>query len=459
MGNCLTNLLSRCKKLFFVGIGGISMSSLALLALDAGYRVYGSDRSCSALVERCQRAGCQVVIGHREESVIGMDAVIYTAAVSLDSPELKSARERGIPTVSRGDFLGSMMLGYKTRIGVSGTHGKTTTTSMAAKILIEAGCEPTVAGGAVSDVLNGSALLIGKKDCFVYEACEYKASFHSFHPTVAVVTNVELDHTDYYASLEEITESFAVSLQEATYAVINLDDPNAVKAAEKFTGERRFFSLMNEKADYYAENIRYEGNSSRYILKHRGKRIGEVLLPTIGAFNIANSLAALAACHIAGVALERAIPALAAFEGSARRFEILYRENGITLADDYAHHPSEIAATLKGARAMGAERIIAVFQPHTYSRTKDLFSGFVEALSLADEVILSDIYAAREVNTYGISSEMLAKAIGEKATYMPQFEKIAAHLAKNTQKGDLVLTMGAGDVYKIGILFKEALAK
>jgi len=452
-------ILQNAKRLHFVGIGGISMSSLALLARRAGYEVTGSDRNNSALVEECRMAGCKITLGHFAESVEGADAVIYTAAVSFDSPELKRAKELSIPCFSRAEFLGEVMLAYPTRIGISGTHGKTTTTSMTAHILIETQKNPTVANGAVSAALGGSALRVGGEEYFVYEACEYKASFHSFFPTVAIITNVELDHTDYYTSLAHITDSFRTSLKGAEIAIVNGDDEDAMKAASDFTGKLIRFSLKDEAADYFAKDITFVDGRGRFTLCQNGREVSAVTLPMIGHFNIANALAAIAASHCCGVSLQDAAEALASFKGAARRFELKFTQNGITVFDDYAHLPSEIAATLTGAKHTGAKRIITVFQPHTYSRTHDLFDGFVKALSLSDRVILPDIYAARETDTLGVSSEKLANAIGEKATYMKSFEDIADYLAKEAREGDLILTMGAGDVYKIGNLLKEALAK
>jgi len=452
-------ILQNAKKLHFVGIGGISMSSLALLARRAGYLVSGSDRSDSALVEECRKAGCKITLGHFAESVEGADAVIYTAAVSFDSPELKRASELSIPCFSRAEFLGEVMLAYPCRIGISGTHGKTTTTSMTAHILIDNQKDPTVANGAVSAALGGSALRVGGEDFFVYEACEYKASFHSFFPTVAIITNVELDHTDYYTSLAHITDSFRTSLKDAEVAIVNGDDENALEAASDFSGRLIRFSLKDETADYFAKDIAFVDGRGRFTLCQNGREVSEVSLPMIGHFNIANALAAIAATSCCGVSLADAAESLKSFGGAARRFELKFKQNGITVFDDYAHHPSEIAATLAGAKHTGAKRIITVFQPHTYSRTHDLFDGFVGALSASDVVILPDIYAARESDTLGVSSEKLANAIGEKAMYMKSFEEIAAYLAGEAREGDLILTMGAGDVYKIGNLLKEALAK
>ncbi len=442
-------------RIHFVGIGGISMSSLALLSLEAGYSVSGSDRSESALTKSLSEKGIEVTIGHFPENVHGAVALVYTAAVSSDSPELCEAERLGIPTVTRSDFLGGLMRDYKIRIGVSGTHGKTTTTSMLAHIFIKAELDPTVANGAVTKELGG-ALRIGSKEHFIYEACEYKESFRSFLPTVAVVTNIELDHTDYYSSLEEIKKAFAASVGRASLVVANFDDENVVDAL-KDTGKRLVgFSIKDRAVDYFADDIQYENGKGSFTLTVGGKAVTRVVLPVIGEFNICNALAAIAAADLAGVSPETSARALEDFEPAKRRFEIKYRDEKITVADDYAHHPSEIAATLSGASKSGAKRVIAIFQPHTYSRTKDLFFDFAKALSAADRVLLADIYAARETDTLGVSSALLAKEI-ENAIYCESFDKILTLLDRTVEEGDLVITMGAGDIYKVGEAFAKKL--
>lgn len=443
---------SSIKKLHFVGIGGISMSSLAQLARHAGYAVSGSDRSDSPLVEVCRRAGCAVAIGHRAENIGDADLVIYTAAVPADSPELTEAARRGIPTLSRAEFLGELMLGYQNRIGISGTHGKTTTTSMLTHILIEAGFDPTVANGAITRELGG-ALRIGGRDNFVYEACEYTASFLHFHPTIALITNIELDHTDFYSSLEEVIAAFAGSLKGAETAIINWDDENARKAAEGFEGRLVTFSLKDPSADLYAGGLTFSGGKGCCRPVWQGKELPELTLPVIGAFNMANAMAALAAALVLGVPYGAARTALQSFVGAHRRFEVLYRGKDVTVVDDYAHHPSELTATLTAARALSPGRLITVFQPHTYSRTHDLFADFVRALSLADRVYVADIYAARETDTKGVSAALLAEAIGEKAAYVGGFDAIADALTEEMRPGDLILTMGAGNVDQVGKAF------
>lgn len=473
----LSETLKKAHSLHFVGIGGVSMSSLALLSRRAGYAVSGSDRRDSPLVEACRQAGCRVTIGHAAENTEGADAVIYSAAISPDSPELREAERRGLPLFSRAEFLGELMTHYGIRIGVSGTHGKTTTTSMLSHIFLKNHLDPTVLNGAVTKELGGT-LHEGGRRFFLYEACEYKASFLHFHPTIAVITNIEWDHTDFYRSPKEVIDAFAASLAEAPFAVLNHDDENVREAAAGYRGRTVTFSLTDPSADLYAKDLTFSEGCARYTAVWRKKELGPVSLPVIGAFNAANSLAALAAAALAvgeaaGIAAGNAgetgglpaafspegmLNALSDFEGAHRRFEIKYQKDGVTVADDYAHHPSEIAATLHGARALSPRRILTVFQPHTYSRTHDLFDDFAKVLSLSDRVILADIYAARETDTRGVSSALLAKAIGEKAVYGKSFDEILSLLLREASPGDLILTMGAGDIGKIGDALAEKLA-
>lgn len=447
------------QSVFFVGIGGISMSSLAEITLLDGYEVGGSDRAASDMTDALARKGADIIIGHYPESVRGYSLIVYTAAIPKTSPELCEAARLGIPTLSRSEYLGKLMKRYRTRIGVSGTHGKTTTTTLLSHIALLADTDPTVLNGAKSKTLGGAAYRIGKSDgLFLYEACEYKASFLDFSPTTAIVTGVELDHTDYYRDLDHMIDTFRRSLTGAEIAVINKDDEGAVRAAKEFGGKTVTYSIR-EAADYYAENIEFEKNGARFTLVSGEERY-PVTLPLLGSFNVQNALAALAAAAENGISLDIATAALASFEAPDRRFHTVYRGD-ILLADDYAHHPSEIAATLTGARRLieGTGRLTVIFQSHTYTRTHDLFDGFAKALSLADLVFMPDIFAAREINTVGVSSEGLCQAIGNKARYIGDFAQIADEVFKIAQKGDVIVTMGAGDVYKIGELLKEKFEK
>lgn len=444
-------------SVFFVGIGGISMSSLAELALLERKRVGGSDRAASDTTATLEKKGARIVIGHFPESVRDYALVVYTAAIPKSSPELKEAEKLGIPTLSRSEYLGRLMKRYRTRIGVAGTHGKTTTTTLLAHIALSAKKDPTVLNGARSKTLDGAAYRIGReRDLFCYEACEYKASFLDFSPTTAIVTNVELDHTDYYRDLTHMIDAFRRSLEGAKIAIINRDDAGAREAAKGFTGRTVTYSI-HEKADYYAEDVVFDGGITHFTLV-RGENRYPVTLPMLGGFNLQNALAALAAAAENGIDLTVATESLACFEAPDRRFHTVYRGDFL-LVDDYAHHPSEIAATLSGARSLVRDegRLIVIFQSHTYTRTHDLFDDFAKALSLADLVFMPDIFAAREVNAVGVSSEKLCRAIGDKARYIESFDEIAEEVFNLLKKGDVVITMGAGDVYKIGSAIKKKL--
>ncbi len=447
-------ILDKAKKLHFAGIGGISMSTIALLAQKRGYAVTGSDRAESEAVKKLAAGGIPVTVGHLPASVEGKDAVIYTAALGMDNPELARAAQLGIPLISRGEFLGWLMCAYNTRIGVSGTHGKTTTTSMISHLMIEAGYDPTVANGAILPAI-GSAYRPGGDDYFVYEACEYKDSFLSFEPSIAVITNIELDHTDYFDSIEAIIASFQKAIAPSHAVVANLDSDHVKQALEGYDGWVIGISLTDESADFYPRNLRYEHGMGVYTLCKKGIALCDIHLPVIGEFNVYNSLCAAAVAITCGLEPADVAAAFPSFTGAARRFEkkgIVAVEGGcIAVYDDYAHHPDEIRATLEAATRLGYSRIFCVFQPHTYSRTHDLLPQFKEAFGAADQVIFADIYAARETDTKGVSSALLAKDTG--GIYLPSFEAIADYLAAEATAGDLILTMGAGDVYKVaGIL-------
>lgn len=454
MKSSTKEILDRAKSLHFAGIGGISMSTIALMAQKKGYAVTGSDRSESDAVKKLVATGIPVAIGHLPESVEGKDAVIYTAALGMDNPELSRAAELEIPLISRGEFLGYLMCDYTTRIGVSGTHGKTTTTSMIAHLFECAGYDPTVANGAILPKI-GSAYRPGGDDYFVYEACEYKDSFLSFEPSIAVITNLELDHTDYFDSLDAIIASFRKAIEPSHAVVANMDSENVKRALIGYDGWVIGISLTDEGADFYPRDLRYEHGTGVYTLCKKGIPLCEIKLPVIGEFNVYNSLCAAAIAITCGVEPADLAAAFPSFSGAARRFERKGVVNGIAVYDDYAHHPDEIKATLEAATRLGYKRIFCVFQPHTYSRTHDLLPQFESAFGAADQVIFADIYAARETDTKGVSSALLAKDTG--GIYLPSFEAIADYLAEVATPGDLILTMGAGDVYKIAGMVLEKL--
>lgn len=447
--NDLIDLFEKSSKLHFIGIGGISMSSLAMIAHARGFEVTGSDRAKSEATEKLESAGIEVIYGHKKENVQGADAVIYTAAVHEDNPEMSEAIKNRTPLIKRAEFLGYIMLNYKNRIGVAGMHGKSTTTSMISEVFLRAGAEPTVVNGVKLAMLDG-AYHVGKKDHFIFEACEYTDSFLSFFPSIAVVLNIDRDHVDYFLSMEQTIDSFRRYIALAETAVVNIDDNYIKDAIKDYDGKLVTVSIKGAAADYTAENIQYENGFGRFDAVCRGRKLGQVSLGVPGEHSVLDALVAVAVADISGINFDSVSDALSKFRGANRRFEKIGSYNGIDVYDDYAHHPSEIKTTLEGASKRGYNKVWCVFQPHTYSRTAGLFDEFAGAFDAVDHVIFADIYAARETDTLGVSSEKLACAAGDNALYLGSFEEIAKYLYENAKEGDLVLTMGAGDVFKVG---------
>lgn len=451
----IEKILKDRKKLFFDGIGGVSMCSLALISKLRGYEVSGYDRTESAVTNQLEAEGIKVYYEAAASHVDGCDALIYTVAIPANNPEYKTALERGIPCISRADYLGYLMSGYKHRIGISGMHGKSTTTSMTEAAFSAAGLDPTVSCGALmKDV--GSAHRIGAEDYFIFEACEYMDSFLDFYPTVAVILNIEMDHVDYFHSMEQIRTSYNAFLRRTNggVALINCCDDDVMKAAEGFEGKIVTFGVQEKKADYCADDISFEGGCGRFTVYFGGKALCRIELMVPGAHCVCDALAAFSAAHLCGADPADAAAGLSSFEGAGRRMDKCGKtKGGADIYSDYAHHPTEIAATLDGAVKMGYGKVFCVFQPHTYSRTSELFDDFAAALSKgADEVILSPIYSARETNTYGVSSEELAEAVRKNAQscrFIGQFEDIADYLNKAATEGDMIIVMGAGDITKV----------
>ncbi len=446
----------------FIGIGGISMSGLAELLLSRKFTVSGSDRSPSAITERLESDGIKVYYGQKAENVADRpDLAVYTAAVHPDNPEYAACVELNIPLMDRAELLGQLSRAYPVSIGVAGTHGKTTTTSMIALILLEAEKDPTISVGGMLDAIGGN-LRIGRSGNFLYEACEYTNSFLKFFPSDEVILNIDADHLDFFKDLDDVRHSFrlyAERLPEGGCLIINGQIPNIAEITEDLPCDVVCYGLLSEsdaddRYEFGARNISYdEYGCPSYDLYYRGRAMGRIALSVIGDHNVSNSLAAIAEGIRRGISLETIKRALLRFHGTERRFEKKGELNGVTIIDDYAHHPTEIAATLKAAGAYPHNTLWCVFQPHTYSRTKALRPEFVEALTLADKVVLADIYAAREPNTNEISSEMLCEDLrnaGKDAYYFPSFEEIEKFLLKNCVNGDLLITMGAGDIVKVG---------
>lgn len=440
----------------FIGIGGISMSGLAEILLSRKFPVSGSDSHESALTDQLAEQGAVVHYPQMAENITDdIDVVVYTAAIHPDNPEFRAAQEKNLPMLTRAQLLGEIMRNYKEAINVSGTHGKTTTTSMITEILLEAHKDPTVSvGGMLKDI--GGNIRVGGQETFVVEACEYTNSFLSFFPTIEVILNVEADHLDFFKDIDDIRHSFklfAEKLPEDGLLVINKD----IKHSEYFTQalKCRVVTFGHEKdADYTANFISYDKFAHpSYTLFYKGEELAQVELGVTGEHNIYNSLAAVAVARSLDIPMEVILRGLKRFTGTDRRFQKKGSVNGFTIIDDYAHHPQEIAATIEAAKKYPHRKLWIVFQPHTYSRTAALLDDFAGALSQADEIVLADIYAAREKNTIGISSDDLRKHMLEQNTnvyYIPKFEDIEDFLLQHVEEGDVLITMGAGDIYKVG---------
>lgn len=444
------------KRIHFTGIGGISMSGLAEILSNKGYIITGSDMKSSSITQKLEKMGARITIGHQPENVTGADLVVYTAAVSSANPELIAAAQIGIPCIDRATLLGEIMREYPRSIAVSGTHGKTTTTSMLSMILLEEGLDPTIHIGGELDAIGGTTR-IGKSDYFIAEACEYTGSFLKLHPFLAVILNIEYDHADYFKSFEQMKTAFldfSRLVPEDGYLLVCGDDSNAVALTEHLTCNKITFGLKGDKCTWSASNISFDDKGcASYTLLHHNQAIAEIKLKVTGLHNVSNSIAAIAASNIMGCSLTSAANALLKYGGTHRRFELKGVSEGITIVDDYAHHPSEVSATLKAARNCLHSHIWCVFQPHTYTRTKLFMDEFSTAFEDADIVIVTDIYAAREPDLGVVNSGMLADRIrstGKQALYIKDFEDIVDYLDKNANTDDLIITMGAGDIYKVG---------
>ncbi len=438
-------MLADCKKIFFIGIGGVSMSSLAHISRLRGFSVAGSDRTESAITKKLTENGIEVFFGHRAENVSDADAVVYTLAIGEDNPEYVEAKRRGIPAISRADYLGYVMTGFARRLGISGMHGKSSTTGMCAAVFMAANADPTVVSGAAYPAMGGF-YRIGGHDSFIFEACEYKDSFLDFNPTDAIILNIELEHVDYFPDLDAVVSSFSKFAKMAKNSVIaNADDENVTAALADYRGKIITFGFA-ENADFTAKRLDMSSGRAAFDIYKNGEFFCKVALRVPGKHNIMNALSVAAAADEYGLSAEAIGRGLSEFRGINRRMEYCGRLSGAEVFDDYGHHPTEIAATLEGARALTGGRLVCAFQPHTYSRTKTLFDDFVTALSAADEVLLAPIYAAREANDPEISSKKLADAIGKKAMAYDSTESLASALSSKLESGDVLVIMGAGDI-------------
>lgn len=444
------------KHVHFIGIGGISMSGLAEILLKEGFTISGSDARESELTKHLESLGATIFYGQCADNIRpGIDVVVYTAAIHPDNPEYQKAVQNGLPMLARADLLGQIMRNYPTAIAVAGTHGKTTTTSMLSTILLKADTDPTITVGGILPEIGGN-IRVGHSDTFLTEACEYTNSFLSFYPTTGIILNIEADHMDFFKDLDDIRHSFhRFAALIPSDGLLVLD--SSIERPEEITdgiASRVVTCGLKGTEDYTAKGITYdEKGCASFLLYHQEEALGPVSLQVPGIHNVSNALAALAASLELGIGFDAAVSGLLDFHGTDRRFQYKGSVNGITIIDDYAHHPTEIEATLKAAAHYPHREVWCVFQPHTYTRTNAFLHEFAEALSLADHIVLADIYAAREVNTIGITSLDLKKElekIGKSCDYFPSFDEIEKFLLKKCMHGDLLITMGAGDVLKIG---------
>ena len=449
------NILDTVRKIHFVGIGGSGMCPLAEILYHNGYSVTGSDRSESETLNRVKNSGIPVMLGHHPENVDGAQLVVYSAAVQQDNLELMAARAKGIPTVERSVLLGELARKYAKAVGVAGTHGKTTTTAMITQILMTADMDPSAVIGGKLNLIGGNGRA-GKSDIIICEACEYVDTFLQMTPAISVILNIDEDHLDYFGTLDNIIHSFHQFAEQTEQTIIvNGDDANSLRAVEGIDPKKIVTFGFDPKNDYHAERICEEEHACRaFTLYRRGEKLATIELSVPGRHNIANALAACAVADLLGAPIESIVKGLHEFTGVHRRFEIRGQFGGVTVADDFAHHPAELTATLKAAMEMGYHAVWAIFQPHTFSRTYLLFDEFVKALSIPDHLILTEILPVREQNTYNIYADDLAAKIPG-CVRINEFDKIADYAIAHAEPGDLILTLGGGDIYRCADILVE----
>ena len=448
--------LKQYKHVHMIGIGGVSMSGIAELLKHWGFTVTGSDRTASEVTRKLNLDGIHVVIGHDLEMVSKANIVVYTAAIKDDDPELVKARELGIKTEERADFLGRITKAFEDTICVSGTHGKTTTTSMISMCFIEAAQDPSIQVGATLKDIGGN-YRVGNSEHFIIEACEYVESFLKFYPKAEVVLNIDNDHLDYFKNIDNINNAFIkyVKLLPKTGLLVTNIDNKYCSELYKYTSAKIVtYAMENDKANFIARNVVFNKNGfAKFDVYHNNNFYGTFELSVPGIHNVSNALACIALCDSYGIERSDIKEGLKKYTGAERRFEYVGEVNGASVYDDYGHHPTEIEATAKAMKNKEFNKSFVVFQPHTYSRTKEHLDEFANALKNFDNIIVTDIYAARETNTYGVSAQDIVRKIkesGKDAMYISQFEDIVRYLKENVKENDLVLTLGAGTVTKIG---------
>lgn len=446
-------IIEKVKNIHLIGIGGSGMCPLAEILHSKGYLITGSDNNESDPLKRIKALGIKVYMGHAPENVHGAELIVYSAAISEDNPEIVEAKKLGIPLMERSHMLGSLTRRYDNVIGVCGTHGKTTVSSMITHILILNKQNPTAVIGGKLPLINSNGIA-GDSDTMVCESCEFVDTFLQLSPDKAVLLNIDNDHLDYFKTMDNLVASFSKFVNMASLTFVNGDDPLCMKAVENC--QYMTFGL-DSKNDFYAENIESGKFGFCFDVMYKGEKLTRLNMHIPGKHNIYNGLATFAACYSEGIAPDDIAKAVESFTGAGRRFEFLGEYKGFTLADDYAHHPTEIKATLSAAKELNYNNVIAVFQPFTFSRTALLKDEFVEALSVADKVILTPIMGSREVNTYNIYSEDIAKELKD-CTVVDGFENIADKIIEIAEPNDIVITMGGGDIYKAAHIVQEKLS-
>ena len=450
------SIIAAAKKIHMIGIGGSGMCPLAEILHSKGYILTGSDVNESDPLKRVKNLGIEVFMGHKAENVHGADLVVYSAAINCENPELKEAKALGIPTMERSKLLGALTRRFDRVIGVCGTHGKTTTSSAITQVLIMNGLDPTAVIGGRLPLINANGIA-GKSEYMVCESCEFVDTFLQLSPDMAVLLNIDNDHLDYFKTMDNLVASFKKFVHMSKTAVVNGDDELVQRTVEDYNGEVITFGFGSHN-DYTATNVVKASLGYKFTVVFKGKPLFDIELSVPGKHNVLNSLAVVAACRYYGVSDDGIKKGIESFGGAGRRFERLGEWNGITLVDDYAHHPTEIAATLTAAKQLNFKKIIAVFQPFTFSRTELLKDEFIKALSIADKVILTPIMGSREVNTTGISSEQLALGLHD-CTCVADFTEAAETAVNLAQSGDVIITMGGGDIYKSAYIMRDMLSK
>ena len=448
--------IKKYKNIHMIGIGGVSMSGIAEILLNFGFNVTGSDSSASEITEILNKKGIHVVTGHDLDSISKSDLVVYSAAIKQDDPEMLESKRLGIPTIERADFLGELTRCYKDTIAVSGTHGKTTTTSMISLCFLEALKDPSIQVGAILKQIDGN-YKVGNSEHFIIEACEYVESFLKFSPKAEVILNIDNDHLDYFKTFENIKNAFikyVKILPDDGLLVLNGDDSNCLDLPQYTKAKTLTYGITNKNTDFFAVNIVFDNDGfPEFDVYNKNGFYDRIKLNVPGTHNVLNCLACIALCNEYGIKKEDIKSALLKFTGAHRRFEFKGKVNGASIYDDYGHHPTEIVATAKSLMNKKYNESWVVFQPHTYSRTKNLLDDFAKALLNFDNIIILDIYAAREKNTYNISSKDLADKIislGKEAKYIPDFYECVSYIKENVKENDIIMTLGAGTVTQIG---------